>query len=146
MVNGIGHESPAVGVSGSKPLVNGDLRDGEKEDDYAIGGTVPATDGVGESITATGKAEVVVKVRSARERVYACWYYLIVAGELRVAFSVAVSVGACVGDGLPVEGLQMEGIAQSLAVPGNGTASFSVVLTSLGTVGGEGGRIASGYI
>lgn len=64
MVNGIGHESPAVGVSGSKPLVNGDLRDGEKDEDYGTGGPVSGTEGVGESITATGKGEAVIKVRS----------------------------------------------------------------------------------
>ena len=36
-VTGGGRESPAVGVSGCKPLVNGDLGEGDGEDEYGSG-------------------------------------------------------------------------------------------------------------
>ena len=65
LLNGIGgHESPGVGVSGSKPLVNGDLREGESEGDYSGGKKAILTESAVESSNASdGKqGEVSVKV------------------------------------------------------------------------------------
>ena len=62
LVNGIGHESPGIGVSGTKPLVNGDLRDGEKEDEFAAG-TAGSTEAATDSLAATAKpVDIVTKV------------------------------------------------------------------------------------
>ena len=63
LINGIGgRESPAVGVSGGKPLVNGDLRDGEGDGEY-----VSALKDSGSSATAD---IVAVKVRICQNTVY----------------------------------------------------------------------------
>ena len=65
LVNGLGgHESPGVGVSGTKPLVNGDLRNGEGEAEFG-GKSAVMTDTVVESVvTPAGKqGDVAGKVR-----------------------------------------------------------------------------------
>lgn len=66
LMNGLGgSESPGVGVSGSKPLVNGDLREGDSEGEYEGRKTTVLTDTVGDNSTSssTGKQrEVPVKV------------------------------------------------------------------------------------
>lgn len=50
LMNGLsGSESPGVGVSGSKPLVNGDLRNGDSEGEYGAGKSAVMTDSVNES-------------------------------------------------------------------------------------------------
>ena len=77
LANGIGHDSPtvAVGVSGNKPMVNGDLRENEK-DEFSRSGAVPAVENtVGDSVTATAVGDILaVKVyrpwgqRGSRER------------------------------------------------------------------------------
>ena len=68
LLNGIGsHESPGVGVSGSRPLVNGDLRDGDSESEYGRGKSAVLTDSASEggSSSAGKQGDVVVKVNSA---------------------------------------------------------------------------------
>lgn len=58
LMNGVdGRESPAVGVSGSKPLVNGDLRDGEGDSEYV--GMKSAL----EEASSSAAGDVAVKVR-----------------------------------------------------------------------------------
>jgi hypothetical protein len=64
LLNGIGgRESPGVGVSGSKPLVNGDLREGDSEAEYGGGKRGVLTESTLESVGASdGKqGDVLVK-------------------------------------------------------------------------------------
>ena len=63
LVNGVsGRESPAVGVSGNKPLVNGDLGDNASEGEL-IGGTKTTLEGNSDTIQGdmTGKVRVCVR-------------------------------------------------------------------------------------
>lgn len=67
LMNGLsGRESPGVGVSGSKPLVNGDLRDGDSEGEYDGRKTAAVlTDTIsdsGTSSSAVKQGDVSVKV------------------------------------------------------------------------------------
>ena len=66
LLNGIGSQgSPGVGVSGSRPLVNGDLRDGNE---YSGGKSAVLTESAGEggSSSAGKQGDDVVKVNSAK--------------------------------------------------------------------------------
>lgn len=76
LVNGLGgRESPGVGVSGSKPLVNGDLREGDSEGEYEGRQTTVLTDGVGDSSTSSSagkQREVAVKVSTVIRSTIAC--------------------------------------------------------------------------
>ena len=65
LLNGIGgRESPAVGMSGSKPLVNGDLREGDSEAEYGGGKRGVLTESGIESGSASDvkQGDVLVKV------------------------------------------------------------------------------------
>ena len=64
LLNGVGSQgSPGVGVSGSRPLVNGDLRDGDSEGKSAV---LTESAGEGGSSSAGKQEDDVVKVNSAK--------------------------------------------------------------------------------
>ena len=63
LVNGLGHESAGMGVSGTTPLLNGDLRDGEREDQFSVSTAGTSEPPVSDVLPGTVKpVDIVAKV------------------------------------------------------------------------------------